>query len=378
MFSIDRSSNSIKEIPSVSFSELGFRERQHLQEWIANQPSALGEKLLIIQKEFDGFDDTKERLDLLAIDENGYLVVIENKLDDSGRDVVWQSLKYASYCSTLGTSKIVEIYQDYLEQSGDKSSAKEKICGFLGKDNFDEITLNPKRTLRIILVAAHFRKEVTSTALWLLEHQLKLQCFKVTPLRHGDSLYVDFEQIIPLPEAQEYMIGISEKEKEEQAVEERQARRHVLRKEFWTKTLAALEKARVALYSNVSPSKDSWINAGAGMAGISYLMFFGQEGVRVEFTIGRKVEAKNHALFAYLEGKKTKIEDAFGAPLQWRMRDKTGAIGYAKSVNGEGYDRENWPKMIDWLIVHIRKLEDVFSKEIDGMRDLLETQFPKE
>jgi len=35
-------------------------------------------------------------LDLLAIDEEGSLVVIENKLDDSGKDVVWQGLKYAS------------------------------------------------------------------------------------------------------------------------------------------------------------------------------------------------------------------------------------------------------------------------------------------
>lgn len=39
-----------------------------------------------------GFDDTRERLDLLAIDKVGNLVIIENKLDDSGRDVVRQSL----------------------------------------------------------------------------------------------------------------------------------------------------------------------------------------------------------------------------------------------------------------------------------------------
>jgi RecB family endonuclease NucS len=43
---------------------------------------------LIIQKEFAGFGDTKERLDLLALDKKGKLVVIENKLDDSGRDAV--------------------------------------------------------------------------------------------------------------------------------------------------------------------------------------------------------------------------------------------------------------------------------------------------
>jgi len=43
---------------------------------------------LVIQKEFDGFNETNERLDLLALDKQGNIVVIENKLDDSGKDVI--------------------------------------------------------------------------------------------------------------------------------------------------------------------------------------------------------------------------------------------------------------------------------------------------
>jgi RecB family endonuclease NucS len=92
MYRINHQTNRITKLKEMSFSELGYTERNHLQEWLANQPDALGEELLIIQKEFDGFDDTKERLDLLAIDKQGSLVIIENKLDDSGRHVVWQSL----------------------------------------------------------------------------------------------------------------------------------------------------------------------------------------------------------------------------------------------------------------------------------------------
>ena len=83
MFRIDKGDNSIKPLRARSFSELGFKERQHLQEWIAKYPSCLGEDLLIIQKEFAGFSDTQERLDLLALDKNGRLVIIENKLDDT-------------------------------------------------------------------------------------------------------------------------------------------------------------------------------------------------------------------------------------------------------------------------------------------------------
>jgi hypothetical protein len=45
----------------VTFSELGFKERTHLQEWFEGNPEALWEELLIIQKEFNGFNDTNER-----------------------------------------------------------------------------------------------------------------------------------------------------------------------------------------------------------------------------------------------------------------------------------------------------------------------------
>src|SRR5436309_1713761 len=52
MYLIDKENNRIKNLTKRTFGELGFRERQHLQEWIANKPEALGEELLIIQKEF--------------------------------------------------------------------------------------------------------------------------------------------------------------------------------------------------------------------------------------------------------------------------------------------------------------------------------------
>lgn len=124
MYKINKSSNSITKLVKKTFSELGFKEKQHLQEWIAKEPTCLGEELLIIQKEFDGFDDTKERLDLLTLDKDGALVIIENKLDDTGRDVIWQAIKYASYCSNLTKSQIVKIYQDYLDKHEDGIDAK--------------------------------------------------------------------------------------------------------------------------------------------------------------------------------------------------------------------------------------------------------------
>jgi len=179
MYKVDTPTNSLHSLQEVSFSSLGFRERDHLQEWLAKNPQALtrdnDDELLIIQKEFAGFDDTKERLDLLALDKKGNLVIIENKLDDSGRDVVWQALKYAGYCANLRQESVVEIFQLYLDQyePNENRQAAEVIAEFMGWESLKEGVLNRKGTQRVIMVAANFRKEVTNTALWLMQFGIR-------------------------------------------------------------------------------------------------------------------------------------------------------------------------------------------------------------
>ena len=130
MYQIDTANNRLKGLKKIKFSDYGLKERQHLQEWLANEPKVFGEELLIIQKEVSGFSDTNERLDLLALDKFGNIVVIENKLDDSGRNVTWQALKYASYCATLNKENIKNIFQDYLSKQGQNQDATNILSEF--------------------------------------------------------------------------------------------------------------------------------------------------------------------------------------------------------------------------------------------------------
>jgi hypothetical protein len=371
MYQIHRTTNRIEKLASVKFSDLGFTERGHLQEWLAHQPDALGEELLIIQKEFAGFDDTKERLDLLALDKQGGLVVIENKLDDSGRDVVWQGLKYASYCSTLSKTNVAAIYQQYLDKVGMAARAEDKICEFLEQEDFSEVILNPGTDQRLILVAAQFRKEVTSTILWLLKHDVRVQCFKASPFKQGELLFLQLEQVIPLAEAEELMIGISEKEKEEHNAERGQATRFTTRTEFWHKTLEALEHAGVELFQNVSPSKDHWISAGSGMGGIHYSMIFSKAEARVEFVLSRSSKEENKTLFEALYKKRDELEQRFSGALGWRRLDEKKVSIIEIDQPFDGYNRESWPEMIAWLVRHVRKMEATFKPEIAAMRQLL-------
>ena len=89
LFRINPENRESEKIAEVEFASLGFQERRDIQEWIAANPGILSEDLLIIGKEFSGFDKTDERLDLLALDADGKLVVIELKRDDTGADAHW-------------------------------------------------------------------------------------------------------------------------------------------------------------------------------------------------------------------------------------------------------------------------------------------------
>ncbi|EFN6161542.1 DUF4268 domain-containing protein [Escherichia coli] len=367
MFTVNHQTNRISPVRTKKFSELGFTERKHLQEWLAHEPSALGEELLIIQKEFDGFDDTRERLDLLALDKDGNLVIIENKLDDSGRDVVWQALKYASYCASLTKAQIVDIYQQYLDRYepvtaevdllNAPASASARICEFLDAPDLDELKLNLGNSQRIMLVAANFRKEVTSTALWLLGQGISIACFKITPYSLGEQLLINIDQIIPTPEAKELMIGINAKEAEEKTTEVVLKNRHTVRREYWERALEAFQKSACQLYNNISPSKDHWLSAGSGLSGCPYNLIFLQKELRVELWISRGVTEENKYLFDLLSQSKQDIEHAFGAELEWMRLDEKKSCRIQFSTKADGFNKETWPQAVAWHLEQMTKLE---------------------
>lgn len=367
MFTVNHQTNRISPVRTKKFSELGFTERKHLQEWLAHEPSALGEELLIIQKEFDGFDDTRERLDLLALDKDGNLVIIENKLDDSGRDVVWQALKYASYCASLTKAQIVEIYQQYLDRyepvTGEvdllnaPASASARICEFLDAPDLDELKLNLGNSQRIMLVAANFRKEVTSTALWLLGQGISIACFKITPYSLGEQLLINIDQIIPTPEAKELMIGINAKEAEEKTTEVVLKNRHTVRREYWERALEAFQKSVCQLYNNISPSKDHWLSVGSGLSGCPYNLIFLQKELRVELWISRGVTEENKYLFDLLSQSKQDIEHTFGAELEWMRLDEKKSCRIQFSTKADGFNKETWPQAVAWHLEQMTKLE---------------------
>ena len=361
MYKIDTASNSIQPLKKKSFSSLGFRERENLQEWIAKQPDVLGEDLLIIQKEFRGFAETQERLDLLALDKQGTLVVIENKLDDSGKDVTWQALKYASYCSRLSKSNIAKIYQDYLNSAEPGANAEERISEFMDSQDFEELILNEGVSQRIILIAAKFRKEVTSTVLWLMNSGIRLQCFRTALFVMDDEQLLHIEQIIPTEDAEDYMIGMAEKARADIESKAERGNRHIYRKNFWTQLIAAMNNTETDLFQNISPRTDSTISAGAGSSGMNFYFSVSKNNCRVFLDISQNEKSKNKIIFDWLKKSKQQIEDEFGSPLNWDPREKHRACHIGIESKGNVFDRDQWKEMIAFMTDAMSRLEQAIK-----------------
>jgi len=195
MYKVNKSSKKLEKIDEGSFKQYGIKERQDIQEWIASTPDCLGENLLIIAKEFADFDKTKERFDLLAMDEVGNLVIIENKADDSGSNVEWQAIKYVAYVSTFTKDQILKIYCKY--HAVDEETAKNQLCDFLDVEikKFYETEINDHQ--RIILVSRSFRDEVTSAVTWLRDQKIDISCVQITPYSNNEEIILDIDIIIP-------------------------------------------------------------------------------------------------------------------------------------------------------------------------------------
>ena len=132
-----------KRIESLNFSDIGIAERNDLEQWIIARPELLGEDLLVITSEFDRFDKSNKRLDILALDCQGVLVIIELKLDASRSLADLQAIRYAAFCSTMIMKNVIELLAGFRQISEEDAAAK--ISEFLRSDELPEFSgLTPR------------------------------------------------------------------------------------------------------------------------------------------------------------------------------------------------------------------------------------------
>jgi hypothetical protein len=199
----------------TAFEQEALRERQDIQRLLKDHISALGDGLLVIAEEYGDFQDSKRRLDLLAVDKDANLVVIELKRTSDGGHMELQAVRYAAMVANMTWDNAVNAYENYVNFESDEIyevSPEQELLQFLGWDvpQRDDFAL----TVRIILAAADFSKEITTSVLWLNQCELDITCVRLNLYKLNNELILNAEQIIPLPETESYQIAVREKRRD--------------------------------------------------------------------------------------------------------------------------------------------------------------------
>lgn len=194
------SAGSMSALPRTTLSAERIRERDDIQQILVNDISIIDRGLLAVAQEYGSFDDSRRRVDILALDKKGTLVVVELKRTEDGGHMELQALRYAAMVSTMTLDHLIETYADSHEI--DAETSRRIILDWVD-DPIEELPNH----VRIILVSADFHTEVTSTVLWLNDNfGTDISCFRMVAYKLDKDVVLDLQQIIPLPEARDFQV----------------------------------------------------------------------------------------------------------------------------------------------------------------------------
>jgi hypothetical protein len=221
-----------------------------LERWIVENPELVGEELLVLGHQLADFEEDKDRLDVLALDRTGEIVLIELKVSEDFRVTDLQALAYAGayakrtsndFAATLlrhmrkqaqaaaagtpgaasgsdgerSTSAPVEIDTLGVEVAVPDVSiedARAAIAAFIEVDDFAD--WEPSQHVRIKLVAPNFPRRVLQTVKWLGDvYSVRLEAITIRLFETAPQKYsIAFERLLPLPSEEQFDMTVRERE----------------------------------------------------------------------------------------------------------------------------------------------------------------------
>ncbi len=259
----------------------------------------------------------KFNVDLVAEDDLGNTVIIENQLEKSDHDHLG---KLITYLTAIEAKKAIWIVSEPRQEH---------------------------------INAVSWLNQSTSTDFYLL---------KVEGIKIGNSPPAALMTLIVAP---------SEEVKEAGTTKKNRLERHKLRHKFWT---MLLEKAKQehSLFNAISPTEYNWIGAGSGKRGLMYTYWVTKDSVRVEIRIDRGKESneENSTIFDELMLHKKEIEDKFGKKLGWIKKDNKRSCYINKEYTTGGYrnNEEEWDKIHDEAVRGMVDFENAFKDYIGKLK----------
>jgi hypothetical protein len=289
------SSLSVGRLQRVALREVWKHEAQDFTQWLQNNIEVLNESLdlnlLGANRERSAGDFS---VDLVAENEDGNTVVIENQLEKSNHDHLG---KLITYLTALGAKTAIWIVSDP-------------------------------------------RPEHIAAIAWLNESSsAEFYMVKVEAVRIGDSPAAPLFTLIVGPSFETKEVGETKKEI---------AERYHIRKRWWT-DLIERSKPVNKTHVHITPSEHGYIAASAGVRGLSFNYVVMQDECRVELYIdrGKDSEAENKQIFDQLSSNRQAIESAFGNQLEWERLDARRACRIQYTRQGGGYRSpiDQWPEI---------------------------------
>ena len=223
IYKIEGNSKKLVKVDTTSLGEEDVWERE-LQGMLRDQPEVLEDGLLIISEEFGNWQDSKRRIDLLGLDDEGRLVVIELKRGYTGEHMDLQALRYAAMVANMTYEQAVDTYQAYLNkranlEGGDEPGDAQNLLRERLPSNEQGEPVIDTEIPRIILASEDFGKELTTCVMWLNDSWLRnagqeIKCVRLQPHRNGDEVLIETSVAIPLPEASDYQTQLGQRKQE--------------------------------------------------------------------------------------------------------------------------------------------------------------------
>jgi hypothetical protein len=299
--------SSVGKLERVHLREVWKHEASDFTQWLEQNIDVLNNALDLNLVNADREQPAGAfSVDLIAEDEGGGTVIIENQLEKSNHDHLGKLITY--------------------------------------------LTAMNARTA--IWIVADPRPEHVAAITWLNEAgNASFYMVKVEAVKIGNSPAAPLLTLIVGPSEEAETVGHAKKEMAERYEERRR----------WWKELIERSSATTKLHSHLTPGKYSWLGTSSGVRGVNfnYIVIQDQCAAEVYIDRGKNAEEENLAIFEQLYAHKEEIERAFGGPLSWERLEERRACRIKTWVRSGGYrsPEDNWQTIQDEVINAMTRLE---------------------
>ena len=157
---------------------------------------------------------------------------------------------------------------------------------------------------------------------------------------------------------------------ETETAEDAPGSRQELRRRYWTFALPMIRErcGEDGPFSNVSPSRENWINGYFGVNGCYLCCVANYDEARVELVLAKADRAANKQTYDKILARRTDIESALGTALMWdKGENKTSSKVYLRLPNISIENEVDWRQMAQFHSNWIKGFYDVIVPYVTGM-----------